>query len=335
MEAGSSEAHAKARATRREDAQRSRRTIHRLRRARTGEKLRQSSPLVSEGIQNTHSLKTEVVPLQAALTTRPTRLLGEKRGRQMHVVTPGHSKPPRSGMQGHDTGQTEMPPTAQATSIAAEIHPIEGLTGGATKASLMTSSQGADALATKLPANLPMLLPRIEYPMQEANAAHKHLASPQHAATRVETNQSALAPTTASGIHVGAAQGSASGARTRRAKSSQIRAPLGSGAIVLAAMPGARAAFIVNVTLDPASRGLEARKNAATAGQLRARKGGGRLDSAQGGGKAHDQFSALNGRLRYEARIGPCGKSTKHLNAWKNRSSFSPHQARAYACSSR
>jgi alanyl-tRNA synthetase len=64
---------------------------------------------------------------------------------------------------------------------------------------------------------------------------------------------------------------------------------------VLAALLGERVAFTVNVTPDLVNLGLNAGKIAATVGQLLGGKGGGRPDSAQGGGKDRDQLpAALN-----------------------------------------
>lgn len=88
-----------------------------------------------------------------------------------------------------------------------------------------------------------------------------------------------------SGIPVVAAQVSASDDKTLREMGDQIRSRLGSGVVVLGAALEHRAAFIVGVTPYLTKKGLNAGKIAAMVGERLGGKGGGRADSAQGGGK--------------------------------------------------
>jgi alanyl-tRNA synthetase len=264
-------------------------------RALTSEEVRQIDRLVNEWIRSDHRVQTEILPLQEALTTGAMHLFGEKYGEQVRVVTMGRSKELCGGTHCHDTGQIGMYVTVQETSIAAGIRRIEALTGRAAEDYLTSRNLTVEALAAKLQTNPDMLQARVEQLVQEVNAARRHLASLQREAAREEANRLASAPTMVSGIHVVAAQVSASDDKTLREMSDQIRAHLGSGVIVLAALLGERVAFTVNVTPDLVNLGLNAGKIAATVGQLLGGKGGGRPDSAQGGGKDRDQLpAALN-----------------------------------------
>ncbi|HEY7349615.1 MAG TPA: alanine--tRNA ligase [Ktedonobacterales bacterium] len=259
-------------------------------RALTVVEVRRIERLVNEWIRNDYHVETAILPLQEALTTGAMHLFGEKYGDQVRVVTMGRSKELCGGTHCHATGQIGIYVTTQETSIAAGIRRIEALTGRAAEEHLIGRTQTLDALAAKLQTSPDALETRLEQVVQDLAAARRRLAQLDREAAREEANQLASAPKMVSGIPVVAAHVSASDDKTLREMGDQIRSRLGSGLVVLAATLENRVAFIVAVTPDLTKRGLNAGKIAAVVGERLGGKGGGRPDSAQGGGKDSEQL---------------------------------------------
>jgi alanyl-tRNA synthetase len=259
-------------------------------RALTAEEIQQINRLVNEWIRNDYRVETKIMPLQQALTTGAMHLFGEKYGDQVRVVTMGRSKELCGGTHCHDTGQIGIYVTTQETSIAAGIRRIEALTGRAAEDYLIRRNQIVDTLAAKLQTSPDTLEMRVEQNMQDLAAARKRLAQMEREAARQEANQLASAPKMVYGIPVVAAQVSASDDRTLREMGDQIRSRLGSGVVVLGAPMESRVAFIVGITPDLTKKGLNAGKIAAAVGERLGGKGGGRPDSAQGGGKDSEKL---------------------------------------------
>lgn len=254
-------------------------------RALSDDQLTQIDRLVNEWIRNDHHVETNILPLQQALTTGAMHLFGEKYGDQVRVVTMGRSKELCGGTHCHATGQIGLYVTTQETSIAAGIRRIEALTGRAAEEHLISRKQIVDALAAKLQTSPDALETRVDQLSQDLAAARKQLAQFQREAAREEALRLASAPTMVSGIRVVAAQVPASDDKTLREMGDQIRSRLGSGVVVLAAPLENRVAFIVGVTPDLTKKALNAGKIAAEVGERLGGKGGGRPESAQGGGK--------------------------------------------------
>lgn len=259
-------------------------------RALSDSQLKQIDHLVNEWIRNNYPVETTIMPLQQALTTGAMHLFGEKYGDMVRVVMMGRSKELCGGTHCHDTGQIGLYVTTQETSIAAGIRRIEALTGRAAEEHLTARKQTVDMLAAKLQTSPEMLEARVEQLVQDLATARKHLAQFQREAAREEASRLASAPTMVSGVQVVAAQVPASDDKTLREMGDHIRSRLGSGVVILAATLEDRVAFIVGVTPDLTKKGLNAGKIAAAIGDRLGGKGGGRPDSAQGGGKENDKL---------------------------------------------
>jgi alanyl-tRNA synthetase len=254
-------------------------------RALTAEEVRRIDRLVNEWIRNDYHVETVILPLQEALTTGAMHLFGEKYGDKVRVVTMGRSKELCGGTHCHATGQIGIYVTTQEVGIAAGIRRIEALTGRAAETYLTGKAQIVDTLAAKLQTSPDAVETRVEQIAQDLAAARKRLAQIERETAREEANQLASVPKMVSDIRVVAAKVSASDDKTLREMGDQIRSRLGSGIVVLAAELENRVAFIVGVTPDLTKRGLNAGKIAAAVGERLGGKGGGRPDSAQGGGK--------------------------------------------------
>ncbi|HEU5199997.1 MAG TPA: alanine--tRNA ligase [Ktedonobacterales bacterium] len=259
-------------------------------RALSDTQLKQIDHLVNEWIRNDYRVETDIMPLQQAMTTGAMHLFGEKYGDMVRVVTMGRSKELCGGTHCHDTGQIGLYVTTQETSIAAGIRRIEALTGRGAEGHLTARKQAVDMLAAKLQTSPETLEARVEQLVQDLATARKHLAQFQREAAREEASRLASGPTMVSGVPVVAAQVSVSDDKTLREMGDQIRSRLGSGVVALAATLENRVAFIVGVTPDLTKKGLNAGKIAAAVGEQLGGKGGGRPDSAQGGGKDVDKL---------------------------------------------
>jgi len=199
------------------------------------------------------------------------------------------------------TGQIGLYITIQETSIAAGIRRIEALTGRAAETYLRRRSATIETLAAKLQTQPDMLEGRVEQLLQELAAArrsisqyHRETAQRQAAALAQDAQDISGVPVVATAVHV-------PDEKVLREMGDMVRTRLNRpGVVVLASTYDERVG--IQVSIDPAltKRGLHAGKIAGIVGERLGGKGGGRPDSAQGGGKNKAELgSALDLVARY------------------------------------
>jgi alanyl-tRNA synthetase len=260
-------------------------------RALTAAEIRAIDHLVNEWIRANFPVITDVMPYQEAIKTGAMALFSEKYGDHVRVVTMGTSKELCGGTHVAATGQIGVYVTTQETSIAAGIRRIEALTGRGAEEYLRRRSEAVATLASRLQTTPDALPDRVEQLLQELAAARKQLAQYQRESAHRIAAELASRPLTVADVPVVAARVEAPDDRALREQSDLIRSRLGPGVIVLGSALGDRASFVVSVHPELTGRGLHAGKIAAAVGERLHGKGGGRPDSAQGGGRDVSRLS--------------------------------------------
>jgi alanyl-tRNA synthetase len=164
---------------------------------------------------------------------------------------------------------------------------VLAVTGSEAIARLFQRSDLVDTLADRLetPPDPTAIAQRVNQLQDDLTEARRQLAQLQRGQAREVAAQLAASPVHVREVPVVAAAVSVADDRALRDLGDAIRSRLGSGVIVLAAEVGGQARFIVTVDEGLTKRGVAANKIAQAVGERLGGKGGGRPESAQGGGK--------------------------------------------------
>jgi alanyl-tRNA synthetase len=236
---------------------------------------------------------TDIMPLQEALSTGAMALFGEKYEDEVRVVRMGKSIELCGGTHCSATGQIGIYVTIQETSIAAGIRRIEALTGRAAEAYLRRRSALVDTLSAKLQTQPDMLEARVDQLVQELATARRQVAQFQRETAQRQANVLARKARDVSGVPVVATPADVPDERVLREMGDMVLKKLDRpGVVVLAGDFGDRVGVQVSVSSELTRRGLHAGKIAGAVGQRLGGKGGGRQESAQGGGKNKAELGA-------------------------------------------
>lgn len=236
---------------------------------------------------------TDIMPLQEALSTGAMALFGEKYEDEVRVVRMGKSIELCGGTHCSATGQIGIYITIQETSIAAGIRRIEALTGRVAEAYLRQRSALVDTLSIKLQTQPDVLEARVDQVVQELATARRQVAQFQREVAQQQANVLARKAQDVSGVPIVATTVDVPDERVLREMGDMVlnRFPR-PGVVVLAGDFGERAGVQVSVSSELTRRGLHAGRIAAAVGQRLGGKGGGRPESAQGGGKNKAELGA-------------------------------------------
>ncbi len=262
-------------------------------RALTASDLAQVDEQINEWIRANLPVQTKIMSLQDALQTGAMALFGEKYDDLVRVVSMGSSTELCGGTHCSATGQIGTYITTQETSIAAGIRRIEALTGRGAEAYLRRRSATVDSLSTKLQTQPEQLETRVEQLAQELATARKQIAQIQREAAQQQTETLARSAQEVSGVPVVAAAANIPDDKVLREMGDVVLKKLGKpGVVVLAATFGERVGLQVSVSPELTKRGVHAGKIAGAIGERLGGKGGGRPESAQGGGKNKAELGA-------------------------------------------
>ena len=236
---------------------------------------------------------TRIMPLDQALATGAMALFGEKYDEQVRVVKMGSSVELCGGTHCSTTGQIGLYITVQEASIAAGIRRIEALTGRGAEAYLRHRSAIVDALTATLQTQPDLLEARVEQLVQELAAARRQVAQFQRDAAQRQAEMLAGRARDVSGVLVVATTADVPDDKVLREKGDMVRNKHNRPAVVvLASTFGDRVSFQVSVSPELSKRGLRAGTIASIVGERLGGKGGGRAESAQGGGRNKAELGA-------------------------------------------
>ncbi|MBE3558643.1 MAG: alanine--tRNA ligase [Ktedonobacteraceae bacterium] len=252
----------------------------------TPTELAQLDAQINRWIRANLPVHTNIMPLQDALETGAMALFGEKYDDMVRVVSMGKSVELCGGTHCASTGQIGLYITVQETSIAAGIRRIEALTGRHAEAYLRRRNATVEALAAKLQTQPDHLEERVEQLLRELNDARRQVTQLQREEAQRQAGQLVSRAREIAGIPVVAAPVEAPDDKVLREMGDMVRGKLGRpGVVVLAAPFDERVGVQVSVDAALTKRGLHAGKLASVVGTRLGGRGGGRPESAQGGGK--------------------------------------------------
>jgi alanyl-tRNA synthetase len=259
----------------------------------TAEELERLDDQINRWIRHNYPVKTRIMPLKEALATGAMALFGEKYEDDVRVVSMGESIELCGGTHCSFTGQIGLYVTVQETSIAAGIRRIEALTGRGAEAYLRQRRATVDRLSSKLQTQPDMLENKVDQLLQELAAARRQIAQFQREKARQQTAALAAQAREVAGVPVVAAPVDVPDDKVIREMGDMVLNKIGRpGVVVLAGMLDERVGLQVSVSPELTKRGLHAGKIAGVVGQKLGGKGGGRPESAQGGGKDKAQLGA-------------------------------------------
>ncbi len=255
-------------------------------RALTTEDLQHIDRQINQWIRANQSVHTNIMSIQDAMATGAMALFGEKYDDLVRVVQMGDSIELCGGTHCVSTGQIGTYVTVQEGSSAAGIRRIEALTGHAAEEYLRLRRSTVDTLASTLQVQPEQVETRVEQLLQDLAAARRQIAQYQRNEALRQAEQIAQRAKIITDVAVVTASVTVPDDKVLREMGDMVRSKLKQPAVVvLAGVLGERVALQVSV--DPAltKRGLHAGKIAGQVGERLGGKGGGRPDSAQGGGK--------------------------------------------------
>jgi len=259
----------------------------------TASDIEQVDALVNRWIRADFPVHTNVMPLQDALETGAMALFGEKYEDLVRVVSMGSSTELCGGTHCAATGQIGLYITVQESSIAAGIRRIEALTGRGAEAYLRRRSATIESLAAKLQVQPDLLENRAEQLLQDLAAARRQIAQYQRNEALHQAERLVERAQDVEGVSVVSASVSVPDDKVLREMGDMVRSKLHQpGVVMLAADFGERIAIQVSVDAALTKRGLHAGKIASAVGACLGGKGGGRPESAQGGGKNKAELKA-------------------------------------------
>lgn len=255
--------------------------------------LAQIDTQVNRWIRADFPVHTTLMPLQDAINTGAMALFGEKYDDVVRVVSMGSSIELCGGTHIVATGQIGIYITVQETSVAAGIRRIEALTGHAAEAYLRRRNATVENLAAKLQTQPDQLEARVEQLLQDLAASRRQIAQYQRNEALRQAELLSTRSKDAAGVPVVAATVEVPDDKVLREMGDMVRSKLAQpGVVVLAAVFDERVAIQVNVDATLAKRGLHAGKLAGAVGARLGGKGGGRPESAQGGGRNKAELGA-------------------------------------------
>jgi alanyl-tRNA synthetase len=262
-------------------------------RALTAQEIELVDEQINRWIRADLPIRTNIMPLQEALTTGAMALFGEKYEEEVRVVTMGKSVELCGGTHCSSTGQIGLYITIQETSIAAGIRRIEALTGRRAESYLRGRSSLVEVISAKLQTQPDVLETRVEQLVQELVTARRQIAQFHREAAQRQTEALARKAQEIAGISVVATSVDVPDEKVLREMGDMVLNKLElPGVVVLAGNFQDRVGIQVSVSNELTKRGLHAGKIAGAVGQRLGGKGGGRPESAQGGGKNKAELGA-------------------------------------------
>jgi len=259
----------------------------------SAEELARLDDQINRWIRQDYPVNTRIMPLKEALATGAMALFGEKYDEHVRVVSMGESIELCGGTHCASTGQIGLYVTVQETSIAAGIRRIEALTGRGAETYLRQRSALVERVSSKLQTQPDLLENRVDQLLQELASARRQIAQFQRERAQQQTARLASQVHEIAGVPVVAASVDVPDDKVIREMGDMVLNKIGRpGVVVLAGVLDERVSLQVSVSPELTKRGLHAGKIAGAVGQKLGGKGGGRPESAQGGGKDRAQLGA-------------------------------------------
>ncbi|ABV93384.1 alanyl-tRNA synthase [Dinoroseobacter shibae DFL 12 = DSM 16493] len=268
--------------------------------ALTLEELQKVEAEVNAYIRQNSPVETRIMTPDAARDLGAQALFGEKYGDEVRVVSMGRQSGSGKGVSGEtyslelcggthvkQTGDIGVFVTVGETASSSGVRRIEALTGEDAFAYLSAQDYRLAEVAASLKAQAADVPERVRSLLDERKALQNEVAQLRRELAMAGGGQGTAAPEAEAVAGVPFLAQSLSGVSGRDLPSliDEHKARLGSGAILLIADTGGKAAVAAGVTADLTDRLSAVDLVKAAVAELGGKGGGGRPDMAQGGGK--------------------------------------------------
>ncbi|MBQ7485051.1 MAG: alanine--tRNA ligase [Oscillospiraceae bacterium] len=251
----------------------------------TPEELHKIERMVNEEILRGLPVVTEVLPIEEAKRKGAVAMFGEKYGETVRVVEMGD-------FSLEFCGGTHLDNTAKAgyfhirseSSVASGVRRIEATTGELTMESMEHAADTLASAAQFFKTNPDELLSRIEQQASEVKELRRTLEKLQSEASLSEARQILLGAKEIGGVKVITARRDGLDAGALRRMGDFLRDKEPSAAAVLASVNGEKVTFLAICGADAVAKGVKAGDLVRAVSAVCQGKGGGKPDSAMGGG---------------------------------------------------
>ena len=252
----------------------------------TPEELRQVERLVNERIRQNIPLQDHRdVPIEEAKKLGAMALFGEKYGDRVRVVQFADSIEFCGGCHAHATGEIGLFRILSESSVAAGVRRIEAITGMACVKALNDADKLEKAVAETLKTQPGELLNRSAAVMEELKEERRTVEKLQDQLIRAEISEILAGAKEIGGLRVAAVSVGNQAADWLRSAGDRIREKDSAAVVVLAAVNGEKLTFQAVCGKDAVAKGVKAGDIIKNVTKIAGGSGGGKPDSAMGGGK--------------------------------------------------
>jgi alanyl-tRNA synthetase len=252
--------------------------------------------LMNEQILRNSGVSTEIMPLEAAVSTGAMALFGEKYGEEVRVVSiPDFSKELCGGTHVHRTGDIGICKIVYEGSISAGVRRIEAITGDVALRQYQESTDALKRVGELVRASEPELIEQVERLLAVERSLEKQVEQlknklAQSAVRDLESQARTIGPARVLSVRLDGMD-----RQQMRALADSLRNKWKTAVVVLASAEDSNVSIVSAVTKDLAGK-VHAGKLVGAVAQAVGGKGGGRPDMAEGGGKNPAALeSALSG----------------------------------------
>jgi alanyl-tRNA synthetase len=253
--------------------------------------------LVNHIARNDTAVETQTSTYEAATAAGALAFFGEKYGNEVRVVRIGgdadttFSAELCGGTHVRHTGQMGLLRVVSEGGIGSGVRRIEALTGAAAERWVQEQGALVERIAAQIGATAATLESRVAGLVADLEAERRALAALQRERGREQAERIAAEAERRNGSAMVVASVSANSVQELREIGDLLRGRLGSVAVVLGSVIDARPQFVAQVTPDLVHKGLNAGRLIGQIAAVTGGKGGGRPESAQGGGAEAGKLS--------------------------------------------
>ncbi len=249
------------------------------------DELRKVETLVNDAILKGIPVVTEVLPIEEAKKKGAIAVFGEKYGDTVRVVEMGDfSMEFCGGLHLDNTAKAGLFHIKSESSVASGVRRIEATTGKLTLETLTRSSQLLNSAAQFFKTSPGDLLERMEQQAEETRELRRSLEKLRTEASLGEARQFLTAARNVSGLRVDTAHHDGMDANTMRQMGDFLRDKASTVVAVLATTNGEKVTFLAVCGKEAVARGIKAGDLVRSVSAVCGGKGGGKPDSAMGGG---------------------------------------------------
>jgi len=241
--------------------------------------------LMNREILENIPVETEIMPIDAAISTGAMALFGEKYGDRVRVVSvPGFSKELCGGTHVTRTGDIGVSKIVYEGSISAGVRRIEAITGEGAVQQYQQFSGALQRMAQLMRVAEPELIEQVEKTLERERALEKQVEQLKNRLAQSAAGELEEQARTVKNVRVLAARVDGMDRAQLRALADSLRNKWKSAVVVLASAEDLNVSIISAVTKDLAGK-VHAGQLVGAVAKAVGGKGGGRPDMAEGGGK--------------------------------------------------